>query len=293
MMKTVEVHHEMIGAVKAFLANREGFSDANGWSGLFNYSWKLEGYPYGYAILDGERMVAFVGAIFSEREMDGRKRICCNINTWYVEEQYRPKMLAVLVLSPILKMKDVLTTALSSSDISFPIFERMGFKSLDSEQIAIPILPLSGVFGSGGKKADVIFDKRLIAPYLDDEDRKIFTDHSSLDCHHFLIRDAERDRYCYGVATTTPIRKLRFLKGRWLNLCYVSDREVLKSNFSAFQRALWLRKFFWLRYDARLVPDDLAKRIVRKKKARQYKWSEAGVPQVDNLYSELVTFGKY
>jgi hypothetical protein len=199
----------------------------------------------------------------------------------------------VLVLGPVLKMKDVLITALTPSDVSYAILEKIGFKSLDSEQIAIPILPLSGVLGTGGKKADVIFDKHKIESYLNGEDRTIFADHSSLDCQHFLIQEAQTDRYCYGIATTTPMGKLQFLKGRWLNLCYVSHRGVLASNFSTFKKALWLRRFFWLRYDARLAPDDLAKKIVRKKKARQYKWSEAGAPQVDNLYSELVTFGKY
>src|SRR5215472_7868085 len=98
-MKIVEVHDEMIGAVKQFLANRDGFHDANGWEGLFNYPWKLKGHPYGYAILDEDRIVAFAGTIFSERLIGGQKRICCNASTWFVEEEYRPRMLAILVLN--------------------------------------------------------------------------------------------------------------------------------------------------------------------------------------------------
>src|ERR1700730_11928855 len=108
-----EVGEDLVESAKAFLSNREEFGFFNKWEGLFNYAWKLEAFPYGYAVLDGERIVAFIGTIFSERIVDGRKRICCNMTTWLVEEAYRPRMLARLLLNPIFKMADVLITSLS------------------------------------------------------------------------------------------------------------------------------------------------------------------------------------
>src|SRR3974390_227859 len=141
IMEIREVHEDLVGDVKMFLADREGFRDSNGWQGLFNYSWKHPSYPYGYAITQGEEMLAFVGTIFSERVIDGKNRVCCNMNTWYVSQAHRNQMLAINILRPIIAMKDVLITALSPGDLTVTVLGRLGFKVLDEEQIAIPIAP--------------------------------------------------------------------------------------------------------------------------------------------------------
>ena len=292
-MEIREVHEDLIGAVKGFLANREGFRDSNDWEGLFSYPWKLEGYPYGYAILDEGKIVAFIGTIFSERLIEGKTRICCNMTTWFVEEEYRPRMLARLILNPIFKMNDLLITALTPSDLSRGILERLGFKFLDQEQIAIPIAPGILSLVSNLKKPLVIFNGNGIEQHLDQENRKIFKDHTMLACKHFLIKENDTGEYCYGIATTTPLSKFRLLKGQWLSLCYLSDPIVFVRNFRFLKRDLWARRFFLLRYDKRLLPGNLSKIFMRRKKARQYKWKEAIPPRVDNLYSELVTFNKY
>ena len=92
---------------------------------------------------------------------------------------------------------------------------------------------------------------------------------------------------------STPTGKLRWLKGRWLNLCYLSNPAVLARNFQVLKRAMWRRRLFLLCCDARLLTDELAKMGTRKKKARQYKGNGVLAAGMDNLYSELVTFNKY
>jgi len=292
-MEIREVHEDMIGAVKNFLADREGFRDLNGWEGLFHYAWKLPAYPYGYVITEGEEILAFVGTIFSERLIDGRNRICCNMNTWYVLEEHRPRMLAIRILKPVLSMSDVLITALSPGDLTVTVLERLGFKLLDEEQIAIPVTPAIFPAFRKSNRPLVLFDDPSMEEYLSDEDRKIFTDHSTLACKHFLIRDKHTKQYCYGIATTSPLRKLNFLRGKWLNICYLSHPDLFVENFRFFRTYLLRRRFLALCYDARLVPKNVSRMFLRKKKKRQYRWKEGALGKVDNLYSELVTFNKY
>jgi acetoacetyl-CoA synthetase len=292
-MEIREVHEDMIGAVKEFLADREGFRDLNGWQGLFNYPWKLTAYPYGYAITEGQEILAFVGTIFSERLIDGKDRVCCNMNTWYVLEEHRPRMLALRILKPIISMNDVLITALSPGDLTVTVLERLGFKLLDEEQIAVPVTPSIFSLFPKTKRPLVLFDDPAIEAYLGQEDRKIFKDHATLSCKHFLIREEETGQYCYGIATTALLRKLSFLHGKWLNLCYLSNPEVFVRNFRFLKRHLWSRRFLALCYDARLLPGNISKVSVRKKKMRQYRWNDGQLGRVDNLYSELVTFNKY
>lgn len=292
-MEIQEVHDDMIDAVKSFLADREGFRDLNGWMGLFNYAWKLPAYPYGYVITEGKKILAFVGTIFSQRLIDGRDRICCNMNTWYVLEEHRPRMLAIRILKPIIGMNDILITALSPGDLTVTVLERLGFKLLDEGQIAIPVSPsVSPVFARSNRPL-VVFDDPGIEGYLSDEDRKIFKDHSTLACKHFLIKERQTGRYCYGIATTSPLRRLSFLRAKWFNLCYLSNPDVFVENFQFFRMPLLRRRFLVLCYDARLIPKNVSRIFLRKKKKRQYRWKEGTLGKVDNLYSELVTFNKY
>jgi acetoacetyl-CoA synthetase len=291
-MEIREVHDDMIGAVKQFLADREGFRDLHGWQGLFNYSWKLPAYPYGYVITEGQEILAFVGTIFSERVIDGKHCVCCNMNTWYVLEEHRPRMLALKILKPIISMQDVLITALSPADLTVTVLQRLGFKLLDEEQIAVPVLPgILPLFRANHPLC--LFDDPAIAQYLGQKELRIFKDHASLACKHFLIRENGTNQYCYGIATTSRLRKLSALDAQWLNLCYLSNPDVFLRNFRFLRAALWKRRFFVLCYDARLLSGKLSRVSIRKKKKRQYRWREEGPRGVDNLYSELVTFNKY
>lgn len=294
-MEIREVHKDLVGAVKRFLANREGFRDSNDWEGLFSYPWKLEGYPYGYAILDEEKLAAFIGTIFSERIADGEKRVFCNLTTLFVEEEYRRQGLGSLVLKPILTRENLFITALSSGDVTRKIFEKFGFKFLDQEQIAIPVVPeVTSLVGKGRKGISITFEKSEIQKHLNPEDLKIFDDHCKLACKHFLIREEKTAQYCYGIATTNPLGRFRLLKGQWLNLCYLSDPAVFVRNLRFIKKDLWMEgRFFLLRYDKRLLPAGLSLMELKKKKTRQFKSKQLISGTVDNLYSELVTFNKY
>jgi hypothetical protein len=287
-----EVNGEMIGSVKAFLANREDFRDANDWDGLFNYPWKPEGFPYGYVILKQERIVGFLGTIFSERVIAGKVRICCNTTSWFVEEEFRTQMQALQLFAPILRMKDLLITNMSPTDRATAICEKLGYKYLDHEQVVIPVLPTFGFWSR--KRLLVSFDPSEIERHLNSEQKKILQDHAGLACKHFLIKERYSGQYCYGIATTTPLRRLRLLKGQWLNLCYLSDASVFTRAYRFIRNEFWREgRFFLLRYDARLLPRQLSRIAMRSKKTRQYKSREPLSWIVDNLYSELVTFNKY
>lgn len=295
MMEIREVHEDLIPSVKQFLSDREGFRDANAWEGLFNYPWKLREYPYGYAIFDSAKMVGFLGTIFSQRSIAGKSTICCNTSSWFVEDEYRTQMLPLQLFAPILRMKDLLITNLSPTERAREICEKFGYKNLDLEQVAIPVIPgVAAILESMRRRVELCFELGEIHDRLNAEEREIFEDHNKLSCTHFLIRRPQSREYCYGIATTTLFGKLRFLKGQWLNLCYLSNPAVFTRNFPAIKKDLWMNgRFFALRYDARLLPGKLSRIEMRNQITRQYKAKEPVTWTIDNLYSELVTFNKY
>ena len=294
-MDVCEVHEDMIPLVKRFLSNRQGFSDNQGWAGLFNYSWKLNGYPYGYALMSGGQIAGFLGTIFSERWVDGAKRICCNTTSWFVEEEYRDQMAALRLFGPILKMNGLVITNLSPTARAQHICEAFGYKALDSEQIAVPMLPgLASLLGLRRKGISFTLEKTEIPAHLTPDELKIFEDHSGLACKHFLIVDRQTAEHCYGIATTTPLGRFRGLGAHWFNLCYLSNPSVFAKSFPWIKSGLW---FEWrciaLRYDSRLVPTKLSSLALRRVQIRQYRSKEALPSAIDNIYSELVTFNKY
>ncbi len=279
-------------AVRAFLTNRDEIRDTNNWDGLFNYPWKPDGFPYGYAIFNQEKIVGFLGTIFSERLMHGKTWTCCNTTCWFVEPEFRNQIQALRLFAPILKMKGLLITNMTPSEGAIRICEQFGYKSLDQEQVVIPVLPLPSF--RTGKPLLVSFDPNEIKGYLTAEEEKIFRDHECFECKHFLIKERNSGKHCYGIATALPMRRLEFLKGQWLNLCYLSNADVFARNYRHMRIKLWREgRYFVLRYDARLVPGQLSRLASRGEKIRQYKSSEPPPWMVDNLYSELVTFNKY
>jgi hypothetical protein len=289
-----EVHEDLIAPTKEFLGRQEEFGQGQSWEGLFRYNWKKKEYPYGYAALDGERVVGFIGTIFSERVVQGKKVPYCNITTWAVDADYRAMLLGLRLLEPIFKRKDVLITSLTPSDSSRDISEKMGFKLLEEEQVSVPILPRLWPMPGQQEDRRISFDREEIGKQLEGEDRTIFEDHRELDCVHFLIKERDKGLYCYGIGTTSVLRRLRFLGAKWLNLCYLSNAEVFERNLPNLRNSLLKRgRFLLLRYDSRLIPERLSRIEFRDKRARQFKSKEFSSCKVDNLYSELVTFNKY
>lgn len=202
-------------------------------------------------------------------------------------------MLALKILQPFINRDDVLITALSPAELTVAVLQRLGFKLLDEEQYAVPVLPGILPLFPKSKRPLILFDDPTIENYVDQSDLKIFKDHAALACRHFLIRENDTNRYCYGIATTSRVRKLAAFERHWLNLCYLSNSEVFTRNFRSFGAQLWKRGFLAVCYDSRLLPGKLSRICVKKKKKRQYRCKDGDLRGVDNLYSELVTFNKY
>lgn len=289
-----EVHEDLIPQVRDFLAQQPEFGNRRDWDGLFRYGWKRSEYPYGYAAMDSDRVVAFIGTIYSERIILGNKIPYCNLSTWIVDSNYRSRLLGLLILERIFKAKDVLISSLTPSESSREISEKMGFRLLEQSQITVPMLPSFALALNGNGNLLISFDGQEIRKHLDDEHRAIHEDHVGLECTHFLVKENATGMYCYGIGTSSALRRLRAFGAKWLNLCYLSNVDVFVRNFQCFKKHVWRHgRFLLLRYDSRLIPFRLSSIEFKTKRARQFRSAVFSSCHLDNLYSELVTFNKY
>jgi len=296
MVAVKEVHEDLVGPVKEFLARQEDFGLKQRWEPVFEYRWKLPEFPYGYAIVDGDTIAGFLGTLYSRRTVDGQSVVFCNMSSWIMGAEYRAMKIGSKLLAPILDAERLLITNLTPSAAHRKSYEKIGFQVLEEEQISIPIVPRLGS-GTNGKKNGrwlATFDKNKIRDILHTNDRKIFEDHEDLPCVHFLIRDAESGRYCYGLATTSKVHKLKFMGAKLLNVCHLSDPDFFARNLNLIKKYLWASgRFVFLRYDARLLKSRLSRFEFKNRGLRLYRSNGLAAPLVDNIYSELITFNKF
>ena len=306
-MVITAVTDELVPQVMEFLRSRKEFGFSQDWHGVFNYRWKQENFPYGYAIVHEGQVLGFLGTLFCERVIGETSLVYCNLSVWVVDDSRKgARSLALALLAPALKIKNILITCFTANEKGLNGLKKVGFKSIDDRQIALPTLTSYLAWPANGS-FEAIFDMETIARYLDEKDTRILSDHKHLDCSHFLLRDKITDQYCYVVGVMSPFRLRsvpwpvgallqRVLSGYWcFNICYSSAPRLLAQNIQFVNRSLWKhRNVLALRYDSRLVPQRLSFWEYKKPTVRLGFGSvDLQTQNIDALYSELVTYNIY
>jgi hypothetical protein len=299
-MMICEVHEDLAPTVYEFLRRRPEFSPSTQWDQLFSYPWKNPQFPYGYALVDGRRRVqGFLGTIYTPRRINGKSFLSCNLSCWIVDESYRTGLgksgrgVGRRMLDPVLEHRDVIATALSANALSTKSFLAAGFKSLDSEQMIVPVIPGFRGFGAA-LEVEISFKTCDIGKRLSEYEREIWTNHRCLPCTHFLMDSPETGDYCYGIATTVPVRRVAMMGEKVFNLCYLSNPEFFARHFWSLARALWREKrLVAVRYDKRLIPQTVSRMARPVASPRWFYASGIEVPEVDLAYTELVLYNIY
>jgi hypothetical protein len=251
---------------------------------LFDLPWRVDDPGRGYALWDGARAVGYLGAIPSVRTIDGRARRFVNLSSWMVEEAYRAESLKLVL--PILADRARTIVNLSPSDTASEIFSRLGFRTLESEQVLVPLV--SGVADLVPRRG-VSVSARLdtIRERLDEDGRVLLDDMRGTQAGQALL--VAGDRSCHVIATRSP------WKARWTlaHVHYASDWELFWQHPSrvagAFFRALGT---MGLRVDGRHAREPLPAWSVRKTLALPHLYRpetpEVTPEKVDALYTEAV-----
>jgi hypothetical protein len=245
---------------------------------LFDYHW--EGRPErGFALYAGNDVVGFLGTIFSKRRIGGREQFLCNTSSWIVKEPYRTA--SMLLLKPVLALRDCTIVNLTPTKRSYEIFEKLGFKPLESERLLLPP-PISFQFVRGS----FVSDPNKIVPHLDADEGMIFRDLSGVaGVYHVLLKYA--GRRCYVVATKLKVRGLPFAE-----LHYIGDRDFFWSNRAlAHWALLQATGAAGVALDRRFAGERNVRFAIHRSTKRLYRPQFPDTPPeaVDNLYSELMT----
>jgi hypothetical protein len=249
---------------------------------VFTYRWSPDPLR-GFALYAHGIPVGFMGTIFSDRPLLGRTERLCNASCWIVRPEYRTA--SILLLKPLLGLRDCTIVNLTPTQRSFDIFAKLGFIELESEQLLLPPVTSPAQFGRalGGSFTLAPDDlRRELGP----AERNIYDELSpSPRTRHILLRG--KGRRCYIVATLQRHKRVRFAE-----LQYVGDLEFFwERRPLAHAAVLRAMGAVGIAIDRRFAEGRRVPLAIRRPARRSYRPARPEITplMIDGLYSELMT----
>lgn len=251
---------------------------AERWRRLFLPPWRHEG-GLGQVLLDGERIVGLLGTLFGHREIGGTPHRVCNLHSWYVAPEHRA--MSLMLLKPLLAMRDVTLTDFSPSPRVLEISRRLGFQILDDRMHVLPSLPLPRRTAAVVHTLDT---EAQAARVLSPADLALYRDHQALDCEHLVAKAG--DEYCYVVHTGHRQRLLRYRRVQ-----YLSHPALFARHHHAIRQHALRRDGHALVVGVRRLEGHRVPWSVQARAHPSLYRGSAPVTALDGLYSELPVLG--
>lgn len=246
---------------------------------IFDCTWNRAENRYGYVMVRDGRIIGFLGAYHSTRLIQGRSQRFCNLTSWMVAEPHRNESL--MLLAPILALKDHTITGLTPAKHVYSIYRRFQFADLETKVAIIPIL---SALPAGFRRCELTDNLQEIPQYLGDAERRLFTDHQGFDARHLLAYD--EGGHCHLIYTLTQKRGFKMAY-----IHYLSDRVYFQAHVANVAWGLFLRHRAWFICveDRHLSdPRPWLKKYYYLRVPRIFKSATVDRHDVDNLYTELI-----
>jgi hypothetical protein len=231
---------------------------------------------YGYVMLAEGKPVGVLGALFSQRLIEGRSVRFCNLHNWYVEPAHRARSL--LLMRPILALKDHVITDLSASGEVVAISERLGFTRLDRTIRLLPQIP----WKSGtADLIDLVKTPDVVASRLNAQEQQLVRDHQHIGCQVLLVESD--DGHCLVIASTVP--------ARWLPhvfVHYLSNPQVFARHHSQIRHQLLRAGGCYVAVNTpHLAGETIPYSFTADANQRLVRGTHCPPESIDSLYSEM------
>ena len=245
---------------------------------IFDYRW-WHGPERGFALYAGETAVGFFGTIFSKRRVLGREETFCNTACWIVREEFRAA--SMLLLKPILGLRNCTLVNYTPNDRAYQIFKKLGFIELESEQLFLhPLTTLPSLLGGS-----VVTDDKPLRRILGPDETRIYTElEGTPKLKHFYLKRGHQG--CYVVATRSHAKRIPIAE-----IQHISNPRFFVKNIALMYRAATQHLgAVGLALDRRLLGQEQIPTAYRRTARRLYRpGAKDIVPSVvDNLFSELM-----
>lgn len=203
------------------------------WCRIFDYRWNGTQDHVGYHLEKEGQAVGFMGLIFSSRFKNNRCYTFCNITSLIVKPEHRAATL--LLLRKLKTYADVIFTCLGPIQESYRLMSTIGFQLFENSYKIIPVV--NGLFFK--TKKVIVYDDENIINKLDDENRRIFFDHSNLKCKSILF---EFNNKTVFLIYTVGIQKYYGITVKKIHLHYISNVKIFNDKIRSIL-ALFKKRF--------------------------------------------------
>ncbi len=251
--------------------------DRAAWQNLLENNWSNNEGEYGWVLEAKGGVVGFIGTVYSEREINGRRERFCNLTTLCVDEEYRG--MALSLLTTAIRSANCTVTSISPIPTVARLMEMMGFKALDIGRIIYP--PVMNALGL--MRGLPRFESRIefIKPHINEALRQAINDHVPYGCLAVLIRS--RGEQCLIVSKKRIKRGVPFSE-----ILFVSSAELFARHLEAIKWYVMAKQCtIAVMGDSRLFGKSRPCGILMRREVLFR--SESVAPEsIDNLYTELV-----
>lgn len=234
-------------------------------------SWSAAGPNLGWLLKDNDRIVGYIGALYSRRLIGGALTIVCNMRNWAAVPEYRHHSLALL--SRLISDPGMVVTNFTASAKAERLLTRFGFQHITSGSYLLPNI-------DGWIRRGLKIERG--PQFADEADREILDQHRQMGCSVAVTRIDSQP--CAFVFLRRQISRISCA-----DVLYATDRRVFWESMSVVRATA----FAATGAHALLIEDRFLKRkpyfgkfIERAGYCRP---ANGGDPQdADRLYSEVV-----
>jgi acetoacetyl-CoA synthetase len=268
---------EDVDTICMFLAQNMGRGiSAADYRSIFEYPWGGNKPGLGFVLVDGERIVGFLGGFYAEREINGQTEKFCNPTNWCVLKEYRHASLSLLMR--LLNCGDTTITELTPIPSVEKLYRQMKFQTLDTYKLfSLPLLHGWTLFRS--PRPEVITGDALERA-LSPSEHRIVNDHRGTKCGYLLLREGARSSFI--------VWSRRVRKGvAFSEILHASDRELLRRHFEVVKLKIMAKdRTLLVAIDERLIGERLPA-MLPYRRVSLFRSSRLTREQIDNLYCEL------
>ncbi len=187
-------------------------------------------YPIGYALRIDNKVVGFVGTLFSKRKFNKKNYLYCNIHTWVVDASHR--LSSHLLFSKLIKKKCIVTVLTPLKKLCSS-FQKIGFNIKTMKYRVIPLF--SFLYYLNKNSLQIEKKSSLIKKKLNKDDWKIYQDHSDSSFIKFIIFD-KNSKYNFSLIIAKKIKKKKIFNV--LNIMYASNKYFFKKNWKMINKKI-------------------------------------------------------
>lgn len=245
------------------------------WLAAFRRNW-LTGKPNnGFMLCDQGRIVGTLGAIYSEQEIAGVRRLFCNITSIVVLPEYRGRTLDLF--ARCLGQKEFNFTDLTPSPAVEKICKLLKFRTLTAGEYVCPHLPVPPA--TAGLR---VLPNETAGSALPTHVAKVHRDHSDLPWLQRLVI-GRPNRFCLVIYRRSQVRNWKSA-----SVLYFSDPALYREYYWAIGGHLLLRNsLIASRVSRRFFSSPPPLSLSRESQTLLYRGADLGDSDVPSIYSEL------